>query len=114
MKLNGFSRKVKVKVNAIIVPSLMYGSETWVLNEQQESAGQATEMRALRRIVEKSRVGRARNVGISKELRHEVVLEKVRRSQWRWRDALAEMGPERKKGVRSRDGRKIRKRPVAD
>ena len=52
-------------------------------------------MGVLRRIVEKSRVDRARNVGISKELKHEVVLEKVRGSKLRWRDALAEMGPER-------------------
>ena len=94
-KQEELSRKTKVKAYVIVVPSLIYGCGTLVLNEQQESAGQATEMRALRRIVEKSRVGRARNVGISKELRHEVVLEKVRRSQWRWRDALAERGPER-------------------
>ena len=108
------SRKTKVKVNVIIVPSLMYGCETWVLNEQQESVGQATEMGVLRKIVEKSRVHRARNVEISKELRHEGMLEKVRRSQWRWRDALAERGPERlvKRVYKAGERRKKRKRPT--
>ena len=37
------SRKTKLKVyNAIVVPTLVYGSETWVLSKQQESAIQAT------------------------------------------------------------------------
>ena len=38
--------------NAIIVPTLTYVSETWVLNTQQESAVQATVMKVLRRIEE--------------------------------------------------------------
>ena len=75
------SRKTKVKAYVIVVPSLMYGCETWVQNKRQESAGQSTEMRVLRRLVKKSRVDRARNVEISKELKHEGMLEKVRRSQ---------------------------------
>ena len=55
----------------------MYGSETWVLSKQQESAIQATEMRVLRRISEKRRVDRVGNVEIREELRQEGVLEKV-------------------------------------
>ena len=51
-------------------------------------------MRVLRRIAEKRRVNRVRNVEIREELKQEGVLEKVR-SQVRWREALAEMGPER-------------------
>ena len=52
-------------------------------------------MRVLRRIAEKRRVDRVRNVEIREELRQEGVLEKVLWSQVRWRDALAEMGQER-------------------
>ena len=63
----------------------MYGSETWVLDKKQESAIQATEMRVLRRIAEKSIVDRVRNVEIREELNQEAVLE-VKRSQERWRD----------------------------
>ena len=40
-------------------------------------------------------VDRVRNVEIREELKQEGVLEKVKRSQVRWREALAEMGPER-------------------
>ena len=40
-------------------------------------------------------VDRVRNVEIRVELKQEGVLEKVKRSQVRWREALAEMGPER-------------------
>ena len=49
-----------------------------VLNKQQESAIQAMEMRVLRRIVEKRRVDRVRNVEVREELKQEGVLEKVR------------------------------------
>ena len=48
-KRKELSRRTKLRVhNAIVVPTLMYGSETWVLNKQQESAVQTTIMRVLR------------------------------------------------------------------
>ena len=95
-KRKELSRRTKLRVyNAIVVPTLVYGSETWILNKQQESAIQAVEMRVLRRIAEKRMVDRVRNVEIREELKQEGVLEKVKRSQVRWRQALAEMGPER-------------------
>ena len=81
-KRKELSRRTKLRVyNAIVVPTLMYGSETWVLNKQQESSVQATEMHVLRRIVEKRRVDRVRNVEIREELQQEGVLEKVKKSQ---------------------------------
>ena len=93
-KRKELSRRTKLRVyNAIIVPTLMYGSEMWVLNKQQESAVQATEMRVLRRIVEKRRVDRVRNVEVKEELQQEGVL--VKNSQRRWREALEEMGLDR-------------------
>ena len=53
-KQKELSRRTKLRVySATVVPTLMYGSETWVLNKQQESAIQATEMRVLRRIAKK-------------------------------------------------------------
>ena len=51
-------------------------------------------MRVLRKIVEKIKVDRVGNVKVRVELK-QGVLEKVRRSQLRRRDALEEMGPER-------------------
>ena len=77
-------RRTRLRVyNAIVVPTLMYGSETWVLNKQQESAIQPTEMRVLRRIAEKRLVDRVWNVEIREELKQEGVLEEVTRSQER-------------------------------
>ena len=61
----------------------MYGSKTWVLNKQQESAIQPTEMRMLRRIEEKRMVDRVQNVETREELKQEGALEKVKRSQER-------------------------------
>ena len=55
---------------------------------------QATE-KLLRCIAEKRTVDRVRNVEIRDELKQEGVLEKVKRSQVRWRKALEGMGPER-------------------
>ena len=96
------------------MPTLVYGSETWVLNKQQESAIRAVEMRVLRRIAEKRMVDRVRNVEIREELKQEGVLEKVKRSQVRWRQALAEMGPERlvrRVYEAEMEGRRARGRP---
>ena len=50
-------------------------------------------MRVLRQIAEKRMVDRVRNVEIREELKQEGVLEKVKRSQVRQGEALAEMGP---------------------
>ena len=48
-KRKELSRRTKLRVyNAIVVPTLVYGSETWVLNKQQELAILAVEMRVLR------------------------------------------------------------------
>ena len=51
--------------------TLMYGSEKWILNKQQESAVQATEMGVLRHIAEMSRMERVSNVEIQEELKQE-------------------------------------------
>ena len=40
--------------NAVLVPTLLYGSETWVLQKKSERKMNAVEMRSLRRICEVS------------------------------------------------------------
>ena len=48
-KWKKLSRRTKLRIcNAIVAPTLVYGSEAWVLNKQQESAIKAVEMRVLR------------------------------------------------------------------
>ena len=81
--------------NAIVVSTLVHGSEMQILNKQQESAIQATEMRVLRQIAENRMVDGVRNVEIRGKLKQEGVLEKVKKSQVRWREALNKIGPER-------------------
>ena len=61
--------KAKSIHNAMVIPTLMYGSELWVLNKRQESAIQTTEKRVLRYIAEKRMVVRVRIVEIRDELK---------------------------------------------
>ena len=56
-------------VNATMMPTLMYGCETWCLSKQQQSRVQATQMNVLRRIEGVSRLDRVRNVDIREKLR---------------------------------------------
>ena len=68
-KRKELSRRMKLKVdNAIVIPTVMYDRETWLLNKQHELVVQGTEMTVLRRIAEKRSVPRTRNVKIREEL----------------------------------------------
>ena len=64
------SKKTKLRVHdSIVVPTLMYGIETWVVNKQQVSKNRMMD--------------RVRNVEIRVKLKQEGVLEKGKRSQVR-------------------------------
>jgi len=54
--------------NALIKRSLLYGSETWRLTENNERRVEATEMDALRRSSRISRKERIRNVAIRQQI----------------------------------------------
>ena len=65
-------------------------------------------------IAEKSRSDRVRKMDIRGEQKQEGVLEKVKKRQVRWREAWAELGPERlvRRGHESEmEGRRGRGRP---
>ena len=70
-KLN---RSTKLKV----MPTLMYGCETWSLSKQQQSKIQATQMNVLRRIEGVNRLDRVRNVDVREKLGQEGVLDMVK------------------------------------
>ena len=79
LEVEGTTKQEETKLqvyNSIVVPTLMHGSEAWVVNKQQESAIHATEKKVLRRITEKRMVDRVRNEEIRDELQQEGVLEK--------------------------------------
>ena len=69
------SKATKLRViNAMVVPTLLYGSETWTLQKRQRSKIQAMEMRYLRRIEGVSRLDRTPNEDIRRRLGVEAVL----------------------------------------
>ena len=61
------STKLKV-VNATVMPTLMYGCETWSLSQWQQSKIQATQMNVLKRIEGVNRLDRVRNVDVREKL----------------------------------------------
>ena len=72
MRRKELTRNAKLKVlNAVMMPTLMYGCETWSLSKQQQSRVQATQMNALRRIEGVCRLDRVRNVDIREKLQQE-------------------------------------------
>ena len=74
------SREAKVTVfEAVAIPALTYGCESWVLTEREKSRLQATEMRVLRKIAGVTRLDQVRNETVRDRLRIEPVLKKVER-----------------------------------
>ena len=71
------SRNTKLKVlNAVMMPTLMYGCESW---SPQSSNIISTQVNALRSIEGVCRMDRVRNVDIKEKLQQEGVLDMVKR-----------------------------------
>ena len=81
------SKKAKVAVyNAMVVPMMTYGCESWVLREKDKTKLQATEMSVLRKIAGVTRLDCIRNEEIRRRLqlqRSIVEFVKERRENWR-------------------------------
>ena len=90
------SRSTKLKVmNATVMPTLMYGSETWSLSKRQQSKIQATQMNVLRKIEGVSKLDRVRNVDVREKLQQQGVLDMVKSRQETWKIRVEEMRLER-------------------
>ena len=62
-------KKTKMRVfNAMVVPTLLYGCESWTSQRRYESKLQAFEMACLRRIEGVTRMHRVRNVEVREAL----------------------------------------------
>ena len=71
--------------SALIKSSLLYGSETWRLTENNKRRVEATEMDALRRSSRISRKGRIRNVTIRQQIGlEETIIKEIEQNQLTW------------------------------
>ena len=71
--------------NALIKSSLLYGSETWRLTENNKRRVEAIEMDALRRSSKISRKERIRNVTIRQQIGlEEPIIKEIEQNQLTW------------------------------
>ena len=83
------SREAKVTVfEAVAIPALTYGCESWVLTEREKLRLQATEMRVLRKIAGGTRLDKVRNETVRDRLRLGPVLKKVERRRECWKEKV--------------------------
>ena len=88
------SKATKLRViNAMVVPTLLYGSETWTLQKRHRSKIQA--MRYLRKVEGVTRLDRVSNEDIRRRLGVEAVLAVADRKKKEWRERIEGMAQER-------------------
>ena len=90
------SKTTKLRVyNAIVKPTLLYGSETWTLQKRHMKKLQAVEMRYLRKVEGVTRMDKVRSDDIRMRLRQEDVVATVYRKKKQWLRKMEEMPEER-------------------
>ena len=109
------SKATKLRViNAMVVPTMLYGRETWTLQKRHRSKIQAMEMRYLRKVEGVSRLDRVSNEDIRRRVEVEAVLPFVDRKKKEWRERIEGMSQERLVGRVFEEGvceRRLRGRP---
>ena len=81
--------------NVLIKSSLLYGSETWRLTENNNRRVEATEMDALRRSSRISRKERIRNVTIRQQIGlEETIAKEIEQNQLTWYSHVQRMAEE--------------------
>ena len=90
------SKTTKLRAyNAIVKPSLLYGSEIWTLQNRHVKKLQATEMRYLRNVEGVTRMDRMRSDDVRERLKQKDVLKTVLRRKRDWLREIEEMPEER-------------------
>jgi len=82
--------------NALIKSSLLFGSETWRLTENNKGRVEATEMDALRRSSRISRKDRIRSVTVRQKIGlEETIIKEIEQNQLTWYGHVQRMAEER-------------------
>ena len=88
-------KATKLRVyNAMVKPTLLYGSEMWTLQNMHKKKLQATEMRYLRKVEGVTRLDRMRSDDIRERLRQEGIIDTVIRKKKQWMKKIEEMSEE--------------------
>lgn len=78
-------KRVKIHIfKAIYLPTILYGSGSWVLLEKLKSRIVALEMKYLRRVVSRTRRDHIRNSRIREELEVNPLTEMLEKRQLKW------------------------------
>lgn len=90
------TKKTKLAVyKSTFVPTLTYGCESWALTKKHKSKLQSMEMRFLRKIENKTRRDRVRNVAIRSSLNIKPISQVIQEQQLRWFGHVQRMPPTR-------------------
>ena len=85
------SKEAKLRVyNAVVVPTLVYGCEAWVVKERDKSRVQAMEIKVLRGVAGVTRLDCVRNEEIRKGLKQEAVVAQMKRRREGWKGRVLE------------------------
>ena len=89
-------KTTKMRVfNAMVVPTLLYGFETWTIQKRHESKLQAFEVMCLRMVERVTRKDRVRNEEVRKALGQEAVMDIVKEKQRKWKDKVEAISEDR-------------------
>jgi hypothetical protein len=70
--------------SSIYIPTLLFGSESWVITEKQKQNIQTAEMKYLRRVIGKTRRDKIRNKMIRMNLGPQPLQNKMEQAKLRW------------------------------
>ena len=104
----------KAIFEGLLTPIMTYGSESWTVTSKDRSRVQATEMRSLRTIINKTRRDRVRNDNVRRTVGVAPMINKIEKGQLRWLGHLMRMNENRiakKRWNWAPNGRRSRGRP---